>query len=644
MYKYLDEIKNPSDIKKLNLNEIDDLCQEIRGYLINTLSQTGGHLASNLGVVELTLALFNTLDLEQDKIVWDVGHQSYIHKILTGRKKELQTIRQLDGISGFPKRGESKFDAFDTGHSSTSISAVVGMARARDLQKTRENLVAVIGDGALTGGMAFEALNDIGKRQSKVIVVLNDNEMAISENVGGLSLHLSKARVKTRYLNSKKSIENILDTVPLIGKPIRKTLHKGKVLIKKAVLPRMMFEELGFTYIGPIDGHNFKDMSRVMDQALKINKPVLIHVCTKKGKGYMPAELHPNLYHGVGKFDVATGEKIKTNQIKSFSSCFGEHLVDKAKTNDKIVAISAAMLEGTGLNGFSKKYPDRTFDVGIAEQHAVTMAAGMATYGYIPMVAIYSTFFQRAYDQILHDVCLQNLHVVFCVDRAGIVGNDGETHHGLFDINMFASIPNIEILAPSNNQELEKMMDYAIDECSGPVAIRYPRGSCNIKYAENMLAGKNSVNNKKPLKIREGQDLTIVAYGRFVKLAVELAKKLEEENEIKSTVFNIRCLKPLYVGSIYESADKTKKMLILDEALEDNYVTNKIKVFKTDDIDIISKNLGPTYIRHGDTKSLFNMAELDVDHICESVIKDFFKQNKNKKMNLYDCNKIFVKK
>lgn len=644
MYKYLDEIKNPSDIKKLNLNEIDDLAYEIRDYLINTLSQTGGHLASNLGVVELTLALFNTLDLEEDKIVWDVGHQSYIHKILTGRKEKLQTIRQFGGISGFPKREESKYDAFDTGHSSTSISAVVGMARARDLQKTKENLVAVIGDGALTGGMAFEALDDIGKRQSKIIVVLNDNEMAISENVGGLSLHLSKARVKTRYLNSKKSIEKILDRIPIVGKPIRKTLHKGKVLMKKAILPRMMFEELGFTYIGPIDGHNFKDMSRVMDQALKINRPVLIHVCTKKGKGYMPAELHPNLYHGVGKFDVATGEKIKSKQIKSFSTCFGDYLMDKAKTNDKIVAISAAMLEGTGLNEFSKKYPDRTFDVGIAEQHAVTMAAGMATYGYIPMVAIYSTFFQRAYDQILHDVCLQNLHVVFCVDRAGLVGNDGETHHGLFDINMFASIPNIEILAPSNNQELEKMMDYAIDECTGPVAIRYPRGVCNIKYAEKMLTGKNSVNSKKPIKIREGKDLTIVTYGRFVKLAMDLAKKLDNENGIKASVFNIRCLKPIYVGSIYLSADETKKMLILDEALEDNYVSNKIKTFASDDIDIVSKNLGLNYIRHGESRTLLKTVGLDVDTLYEDVVEEFFNESKNQKLIKFQANKILVKK
>lgn len=624
MYNYLDRIENPSDIKKLSLEEIDSLSKEIRDYLLESVSQTGGHLASNLGVVELTLALFNTLDLEKDKIIWDVGHQSYVHKILTGRKDQMNTIRQLNGISGFPKRDESKYDSFDTGHSSTSISALVGMARARDLQGTDENLVAVIGDGALTGGMAFEALNDIGKRQSKIIVVLNDNEMSISENVGGLSLHLSRARVRSNYVRSKKNIERVLKKIPIIGKPIYKFIYSGKQLIKKAILPRMMFEEIGFTYLGPIDGHNFKDMSKVMDQAMLINKPVLIHVCTKKGKGYKPAEDKPNVFHGVGKFDVRSGKLVKKSGVQSFSNCFGEHLMSKAESNEKIVAVSAAMLEGTGLKNFSDKYPDRTFDVGIAEQHAVTMAAGMATYGFTPVVAIYSTFFQRAFDQIIHDVCLQNLHVVFCIDRAGIVGNDGETHQGLFDINMFANIPNMIVLAPSNNQELEIMMDYAIDECEGPVAIRYPRGGCDLTYREEQLIDSNAIASRKPLKIRDGDDLTIVSYGRFVKTAIELAEKLEEQNGIKAAVFNMRFIKPLYIGSIYESADITKKMLILDEAMADNYVTNKILMFKSDDIRIDVRNLGPDFVKHGDTNDVVKDYCMDVDSLYLTTMQSFF--------------------
>lgn len=624
MYKYLENIKDPSDVKKLNLDEIDELGIEIREYLLETISETGGHLASNLGVVELTLALFNTLNLEKDKIVWDVGHQSYIHKMLTGRREELKTIRQIHGISGFPKREESKYDVFDTGHSSTSISALVGMARARDLRGTDENLVAVIGDGALTGGMAFEALNDIGKRQSKIIVVLNDNEMSISRNVGGLSLHLSRARVRSNYITRKKRIESCLKKVPIIGRPIKKFLHACKQLLKKILLPRMMFEEIGFTYLGPIDGHDFKEMSSVMDQALMINKPVLIHVCTKKGKGYEPAETNPNGFHGIGKFDIKSGKAVKKNGGKTFSKCFGEHMIFKAQKNDRIIAVSAAMLDGTGLCDFSKKFPERTFDVGIAEQHAVTMAAGMATYGFTPVVAIYSTFFQRAYDQIIHDVCLQNLHVVFAIDRAGIVGNDGETHQGLFDVNMFAQIPNITFLAPSNNQELIAMLDYAIDECDGPVAIRYPRGYSNLEYPKEYLTGENSVSSKKPLKVRDGDDLTIVAHGRFVKIALDLAEKLEKQNDIKAAVFNIRCIKPLYVGSIYDSADETKKMLILDENMSDSYIVNKILMFKSDDIRIDIRNLGSDFIKHGDMDAIIRECCMDVDSLYLSTMQSFF--------------------
>ena len=472
--KILNNVNYPEDVRKLSLKEKEILAKELREKIINLVSKTGGHLASNLGVVELTIALHSVFNTPMDKIIWDVGHQTYVHKMLTGRKQKLESLRKLDGISGFPKTNESIYDNFNTGHSSTSISIGLGFARVRDIKKENHKIVAVIGDGALTGGMALEALNDLGSSETDMLVVLNDNEMSISKNVGGISLMLSKIRTQNLYVNTNIKGKRKISKIPFVGKKIVKLVQKTKRSIKQFVIPKMYFEDIGFRYLGPVDGHNIEELENMMELARKQAGPILLHVITKKGKGYEHAEKNPDKFHGISKFDVETGEKIGKSKT-DYSSVFGSKLCRIAENNSKVVAITAAMKDGTGLKEFAEKYPERFFDVGIAEQHAIGLAAGIAKAGMIPVVPIYSSFLQRAYDQMVHDVSIQNLPVIICADRAGIVGNDGETHQGLLDVAFTKTIPNFTIMAPKDFNELEEMLDFAV-ELQSPVLIRYPRG------------------------------------------------------------------------------------------------------------------------------------------------------------------------
>ena len=468
----LEKIKSSEDVKKLSKQEKTELAEEIRKYILEVVSENGGHLASNLGVVELTIALHSVFDMSKDKIIWDVGHQSYVHKILTGRKEQLKTLRKLDGIAGFPKTNECEADCFNTGHSSTSISAALGMARARDIKKENNSVIAVIGDGALTGGMAFEALNDAGCNKTKLTVILNDNEMSISKNTGGLSMMLSKIRTRKSYTKPNISAKKVILKIPVVGKPVVKIVQKFKGSIKQLVIPKMFLEDIGFRYLGPVDGHNEAELERMLNITKQLDGPVLLHVITKKGKGYKIAEENPDKFHATGPFEIGTG-KSKKKKSKDYSKVLGDKLVELAQNDDKIVAITAAMKDGTGLTEFANKFPDRFFDVGIAEQHALCMAAGMAKEGMKPVVPIYSSFYQRGYDQVIHDIAIQKLPVVMCVDRAGIVGADGETHQGLLDMAFFRIVPNLTIMAPKDFVEFENMIEFAI-KLGKPVVIRYP--------------------------------------------------------------------------------------------------------------------------------------------------------------------------
>mgnify|MGYP000879238199 CR=1 FL=1 len=617
--KYLDKINSPYDLKDLNIEQINILCSEIREFLLETISKTGGHIASNLGVVELTVALHYSLNCPFDKIIWDVGHQSYIHKILTGRKEKMDTLRQLNGISGFPKRDESVYDVFDTGHSSTSISAAIGMARARDLKKDKYEIVAVIGDGALTGGMALEALNDAGRSNTKLIVVLNDNEMSISPNVGGISKYLSKIRTEPGYLTTKKDIEKLLDMMPYCGKRLKRFLKRAKDGIKKMVVGGMLFEELGFTYMGPIDGHNINDLLEALRRAKNIEGPLLIHVKTVKGKGYRFAEERPDDFHSVGAFNINTGESLNNKNKSSYSDVFGHKLCEIARSNENVVAITAAMTDGTGLKEFSQEFPRRLFDIGIAEQHAVTMAAGFAVNEITPVVALYSSFLQRAYDQVIHDVAMQNLHVVFAVDRAGIVGNDGETHQGIFDSAFLCQIPNMAVIAPSDYRELENMLEFAVNRYNGPISIRYPRGAsaAYIKNSDiNIEIGKGII-------VEEGNDLTIVTSGKMVKTAVEV-KEILKNKRIDCEILNLRFLKPLDEALILDSVRKTKKAVIIDEAVKDGSIALKIKSILPPDINTLSITLPDRFIKQGNIDELLKENKMDSEEIAKNILESFY--------------------
>ena len=609
----LEKINSPEDLKKLNIEEKEQLAKEIREYILNVVSENGGHLASNLGVVELTIALHSVFNVPTDKIVWDVGHQTYVHKILTGRREQLKTIRKLDGLAGFPKTNESDCDCFNTGHSSTSISAALGMARARDLEGKNNSVIAVIGDGALTGGMALEALNDAGYSNTKMTVILNDNEMSISKNVGGLNMFLSKLRTKKLYAKSSLSAKKVILKIPVVGKPFVKIVQRVKRSIKQLIIPKMFFEDIGFTYLGPVDGHNIEQLQNIMRLSKQVEAPVLIHVLTKKGKGYKIAEENPDKFHATSPFDIETG-KPKKEKKPDYSKVFGEKIVEMAKKDSRIVAITASMKDGTGLTKFQKEFPNRFFDIGIAEQHALGMAAGMAKEGMIPIVPIYSSFYQRAYDQVIHDIALQNLPVIMCVDRAGVVGADGETHQGLLDMAFFRLVPNLVIMAPKDFKELEDMLEFAV-KLNKPVVIRYPRGGeekTKLEKHEELKLGKAEI-------LKEGKDITIVAIGKRVAKAMEMAEKLKQ-NEIDAEVINARFLKPLDKEKIKTSIEKTKNVITMEDGTEINGLGTAVEEL------IVEENLQnikfkkyawpDEFIRHGSVEELEKIY-CDFDSILE---------------------------
>ena len=624
----LEKVNYPEDLKPLTIKEKEVLAEEIRGKILETVSETGGHLASNLGVVELTIALHSVFNTPIDKILWDVGHQSYVHKILTGRKNKLETLRKMDGIAGFPKTSESIYDNFNTGHSSTSISVGLGMARARDIKGENHKVIAVIGDGALTGGMALEALNDVGSSNTNMIVILNDNEMSISKNVGGISMMLSKLRTKSVYVNTSVKGKRVIGKIPVVGKKIVKLVQRTKRGIKQLVIPKMYFEDIGFRYLGPVDGHNLEKLEDILKISREQEGPILIHVLTKKGKGYKPAENNPDKFHSTSKFNIETGEKVSKGK-KDYSKVFGDKFVELAKDNKKIVAITAAMTDGTGLSEFAKKYPDRFFDVGIAEQHAVGLAAGLAKSGLVPVVPLYSSFIQRAYDQLVQDVAIQDLPVVICADRAGNVGNDGETHQGLLDLSFTNTIPNFNIMAPKDFGELEDMIDFAVN-LKKPVMIRYPRGGENKSFENStkIELGKAEV-------LKQGKDIAIIAIGKMVSRAIEVSEELEKEGK-ESTVINARFLKPLDEKTIFENI-KDKKMVVtiedgtivggLGSRVEELIFENKL------DVNLEKIAYPDEFIKHGSVDEIERKYGLDVGSIVECLNS----QEKNIKIVSTSC-------
>ncbi len=581
MGKLLDTIQTPNDIKQLNNKELEALSEEIRAYIIEVVAQNGGHLASNLGAVELTLALHRAFDFSKDRLIWDVGHQSYTHKILTGRKDAFRTLRQEDGISGFPKYTESVYDAFNTGHSSTSVSAALGMARARDLQGEDYKICAVIGDGALTGGMAFEGLNDAGDSISQLLIVLNDNEMSINQNVGGMAKYLSKISSGPSYYKLKKGLRSKLGKMKHVGPRLLKYLIRLKNALKHLLRQDMIFDDLGLKYIGPVDGHDMAQLKKAIERAQKYEGPVVLHVNTKKGRGYAHAENRPADFHGIAPFDVPSGG-VKKPGSTSNSKVFSETLCEIAAKNRKVTAITAAMPDGTGLSIFAKQYPERFFDVGIAEQHAVTMAAGMAMAGLTPCVAIYSTFLQRAYDQMLHDVALQNLHVVFGIDRAGVVGDDGETHQGIYDISYCNTLPNFTVLAPSSLENLQQMLVYAINAVKGPVTIRYPRGRLSSVHDESKAATMLPKDfSAKAQVLRQGDAVTIVAVGDMVSFACEAAMSLEQKG-VAAEVIDLQMVKPFDIETILQSVKKTGRLVTVENNIADGGAGSEIVRMLTD--------------------------------------------------------------
>lgn len=624
MKKILDKINSPKDLRglKLTIEEKQQLAKEIREEIIENVSKTGGHLASNLGVVELTIAIHNIFNTPEDKVIWDVGHQAYIHKILTGRRDDFSTLRQLNGLSGFPKISESEYDVFNTGHSSTSVSAALGMARARDIKKDKYKVIAVIGDGAMTGGMALEAINDAGASNTDLIVILNDNEMSIEKNAGGLSLALSKMRTRRFYTNSNKRIKNVVSKIPKVGNSIIKFVRKVKYSIKQLVLPNMMFEDIGFKYLGPVDGNDIEKIEEILKKAKDLTGPVLIHCKTIKGKGYKFAEENPDKFHSASSFDIETGKSLTQKHI-DYSGVFGEKLVDLAKENKKVVAITAAMTSGTGLTKFKETYPDRFFDVEIAEQHALTMAAGMARAGLTPVVAMYSSFLQRAYDQVIHDICMQNLHVVICVDRAGIVGADGETHQGLLDMAFLRLVPNITIMAPKDFNELKDMLDIAINKMNTPVAIRYPRGKeGNLQIEQYSNEQIKRLENKKAEILKRGNDLTIVSIGKMVETAVGVSNLLMKNN-IDCEVINASFLKPLDVKTIKDSITKTKRVITIEDGtIKGGLYTEILELISNENLETdVLKGFAyeDKFIQHGTQSQLEKINKLDVNSIAEDI-------------------------
>ena len=617
----LDQIKQSSDIKKLTEEDYPVLAQEIRQFLIEKISHTGGHLASNLGVVELTMALHLAFDLPKDKIIWDVGHQAYTHKLLSGRKAGFDELRQFGGMSGFPKRAESPYDAFDTGHSSTSISAGLGIAQAREIQGEDYSVISVIGDGALTGGMAYEALNNAAQLKKNFIIVLNDNKMSISENVGGMSRYLSSVRTKESYAELKKGVDRALSAIPVVGKSLSYGLYLAKNGVKQFFVPGMLFEDMGITYLGPVDGHNVPELVRTLKEAKRVRHAVLVHVITKKGKGYAPAEKNPARFHGVDPFDIATGQPLKKKQYPSYTEVFSKKICELAGENRKIVAVTAAMPDGTGLTRFSKKFPDRFFDVGIAEAHAVTSAAGMASAGLKPVVAVYSSFLQRGYDQILHDVCLQKLPVLFAIDRAGLVGSDGETHQGIFDISFLSLVPGMTIMAPKNRWELEAMLEFGVN-FEGPLAIRYPRGEAYrglSEFAASMEYGKAEM-------LYEESGIALFALGSMVSTGEHVREKLKAKGH-SCTLVNARFAKPMDTDML----DRLCRNHDLIVTMEENVLRGGLGMCATryihehyPQVRVIQVALPDAYVEHGNVSLLREMLGIDSDSVIRRLEREYF--------------------
>ena len=639
----LEQINSPNDLKNLTLKQKEELAQEIRNYILEIVSENGGHLSSNLGVVELTIALHSVFNVPEDKIVWDVGHQTYVHKILTGRREELKNIRKLNGIAGFPKTKESETDCFNTGHSSTSVSAALGMARARDLQGKNNACIAVIGDGALTGGMALEALNDAGFSKTNITVILNDNEMSISKNIGGMNQFLDKLRTKKLYTRTNKLIKNRLNSIPVIGTKMVRIIQRVKRAFKQLLVHGMFFEDIGFTYLGPVDGHNIEKLESILRLSNQIEGPKIIHVLTKKGKGYTIAEKNPDRFHATSPFNIETGEPKKQKQ-DDYSKIFGKKLVELAKNNEKIVAITASMKDGTGLRTFQKEFPKRFFDIGIAEQHAITMAAGMAKEGMIPVVPIYSSFYQRAYDQVIHDVAMQNLHVIMCVDRAGVVGADGETHQGTLDMAFFRLVPNLVIMAPKDFKELEDMLEYAV-KLNKPIIIRYPRGGEdkntkfekhdkiklgkaeilkrideNLKFKNQII--ENQTKNGQMEKIKNKPKLSIIAIGKMVSRAMNIAEKIQDKIDVE--VINARFLKPFDNQTIIKCIQKTKNVVTIEDGTIINGLGTTVKELISDNklegIKIECFAYPDEFIKHGKVEELEEIYGLDENSIINKIL------------------------
>ena len=612
----LERIQKANDIKKLKWEEQDVLAAEIRQFLVEKLSQTGGHLASNLGVVELTMAIHLAFSLPKDKIIWDVGHQSYTHKILTGRKEGFDNLRQYGGMSGFPKRKESNCDAFDTGHSSTSLAAGLGYVEAREILGKDYKVVSVIGDGSLTGGMAYEALNNAAHLKSNFIIVLNDNNMSISENVGGMSMYLDGLRTTHFYNDLKKGVTNTLNKIPGAGEKIVKGIRKTKNSIKQLFVPGMLFEDMGITYLGPVDGHDIKKLYRTFKEAQKMDHAVIVHVLTNKGKGYAPAEKLPSKFHGVNPFDVQTGAVLHAKTSDSYTDVFADIMCKLGEKEPRLVAITAAMKDGAGLSKFQEKYPNRFFDVGIAEQHAVTFAAGLAAAGMKPVFAVYSSFLQRGYDQIVHDVCMQNLPVIFAIDRAGLVGNDGETHQGVYDVAYLSHIPNMTILAPKNRQEFEEMMTFAVNH-NGPVAIRYPRGNVYeglAEYKAPILYGKSEV-------ITKESEIAIFGCGHMLETAEQVWKSLKEKG-YSCSLINSRFVKPMDTDVLCEMSDGHRLFVTIEDAAVTGGYGDRVMRYVSEQnmgVKVLTMGVPDCFVEHGNIPQLREQIGLDTVSIVEKI-------------------------
>ena len=613
----LEKIKKENDIKQIPLAEMPLLAEEIRQFLIDKISKTGGHLASNLGVVELTMAMHLVFDLPGDKIVWDVGHQSYTHKLLTGRKEGFDGLRKYGGMSGFPKRSESSCDAFDTGHSSTALSAGMGFVKARDIKREDHYVISVLGDGSLTGGMAYEALNNAAGLKTNYIMVLNDNNMSISENVGGMSKYLNSIRTAEAYSDLKQGVMETLEQVPVIGQPMTRTLRKTKNTIKQLMVPGMFFEDMDITYLGPVDGHDIRGLIQVMGEAKRVRGPVLVHVLTKKGKGYEPAEKSPSKFHGPGPFSVETGESLSKSGKDSYTEVFSKVIYDLGRKDPELVAITAAMPDGTGLTRFKDHFKDRFFDVGIAEEHAVTFAAGLAAGGLKPVFAVYSSFLQRAYDQLIHDVCLQNLHVILAVDRAGLVGNDGETHQGVFDLSYLSSIPNMTVMSPKHKWELADMIRFAVD-FDGPIAFRYPRGTAYDGYKEY----RKPIVHGRSERIYEEEDIAILSVGHMFETAVKVRQALKEIG-YNCTLVNSRFVKPIDEEVLEELAGDHKLFVTMEENVLAGGYGQKVEdcVQKRDlAVRVLTITLPDEYVEHGSIDVLRREVMLDEESIVKQIV------------------------